>query len=231
MEQFAHSDLDDPSKYGVVVTKSNSTAIDRFVEKPATFVSNKINAGIYMFNPSILERIEEVPTSIETEVFPIMAAQSQLHAMEMQGFWMDVGQPRDFLTGTSLYLTSVHKKTPQLLTTGKDFLGNVLVDPSAQIGKDCKIGPNVVIGPNVIIGDGVRLNSCVILDGTHIRDHAWIINSIIGWRSTIGRWTRVEGVTVTGEDVHVSDEIYLNGARILPHKSVAMNVPEPKIIL
>ena len=32
--------------------------IDRFVEKPTTFVSNKINAGLYLFNTTILSRIE-----------------------------------------------------------------------------------------------------------------------------------------------------------------------------
>lgn len=40
------------------MTKPDSTVIDRFVEKPVEFVGNRINAGIYMFNPSILERIE-----------------------------------------------------------------------------------------------------------------------------------------------------------------------------
>jgi mannose-1-phosphate guanylyltransferase len=48
----------EPSAYGVVVTKPNSTVIDRFVEKPVQFVGNRINAGIYMFNPSVLDRIE-----------------------------------------------------------------------------------------------------------------------------------------------------------------------------
>jgi len=48
----------EPSAYGVVVTKPNSTVIDRFVEKPVEFVGNRINAGIYMFNPSVLNRIE-----------------------------------------------------------------------------------------------------------------------------------------------------------------------------
>jgi NDP-sugar pyrophosphorylase family protein len=48
----------EPSAYGVVVTKPGSTVIDRFVEKPVEFVGNRINAGIYMFNPSILNRIE-----------------------------------------------------------------------------------------------------------------------------------------------------------------------------
>lgn len=48
----------EPSNYGVVVTKANSTVIDRFVEKPVEFVGNRINAGIYLFHPKVLDRIE-----------------------------------------------------------------------------------------------------------------------------------------------------------------------------
>jgi mannose-1-phosphate guanylyltransferase len=59
--------------------------IDKFVEKPQEFVSNKINAGMYIFKPSILDRIEVRPTSIETEVFPSMAADSDLYCMELKG--------------------------------------------------------------------------------------------------------------------------------------------------
>lgn len=50
--------VDDPSKYGVVVNHAESTKIERFVEKPQQFISNKINAGIYLFNPTVLDRIE-----------------------------------------------------------------------------------------------------------------------------------------------------------------------------
>mgnify|MGYP002041862590 CR=1 FL=1 len=55
------------------------------MEKPQEFVSNKINAGIYMFKPSILDRIEVKPTSIEKEVFPFMANDGELYCMELQG--------------------------------------------------------------------------------------------------------------------------------------------------
>lgn len=55
--------------------------------------------------------------------------------------------------------------------------------------------------------------------------------TIIGWKSCVGKWARIEGVSVLGEDVQVSDEIYLNGACVLPHKSVSASVPEPKIIM
>ena len=44
-------------------------------------------------------RIEIRPTSIEKEVFPRQAEEGDLYCMELQGFWMDVGQPADFLTG------------------------------------------------------------------------------------------------------------------------------------
>jgi mannose-1-phosphate guanylyltransferase len=57
--------VDEPSKYGVVVTHPNSSAIDRFVEKPKEFVSNRINAGLYVFNPSILDRIQVRPHPIQ----------------------------------------------------------------------------------------------------------------------------------------------------------------------
>ena len=42
---------------------------------------------------------------------------------------------------------------------------------------------------------------------------------------------RIEGVTVLGEDVTVSDEVYINGAKVLPHKSLGENVPTPTIIM
>ena len=56
--------VEEPSKYGVVVYKEETGCIQRFVEKPKVFVSNKINAGMYIFNPSILKRIEVRPTSV-----------------------------------------------------------------------------------------------------------------------------------------------------------------------
>ena len=55
------------------------------MEKPQEFVSNKINAGLYIFKPSILKRIEVKPTSIEKEVFPFMADDGELFCMELKG--------------------------------------------------------------------------------------------------------------------------------------------------
>ncbi|GAA5814386.1 mannose-1-phosphate guanyltransferase [Mucor flavus] len=231
---IAVTKVDDPSKYGVVVNRPGCTKIERFVEKPKEFISNKINAGMYILSPSVLDRIELKPTSIEKEVFPFIAQAGQLHTFDLEGFWMDIGQPKDFLTGTCLYLTHLAKKKPEeLVDPASEYVhkGNVMIHPSAKIGKDCRIGPNVTVGPNVVIGDGVRLQRCVILESVKIKDFAWVNSSIIGWNSTIGRWSRIEGCSVLGDDVTVNDEVYVNGGSILPHKAISANIAEPQIIM
>lgn len=64
--------VDEPSSFGVVLQIPGSSAIDRFVEKPKVFVGNKINAGIYIFNPSILDRIEvRCPPALSMRVFAL----------------------------------------------------------------------------------------------------------------------------------------------------------------
>ncbi|XP_066930400.1 mannose-1-phosphate guanyltransferase beta-like [Clytia hemisphaerica] len=223
--------VEEPSKYGVVVYEEDSGKINSFVEKPKEYVSNKINAGMYIFSPSILKRIEPRPMSIEKEVFPYMANDSQLYCMELSGHWMDIGQPKDFITGTKLHLNSLRRRNAEVLYDGEGVRGNVFTDPTAKIEPECQIGPNVVIGPYAVIEKGACLSNCIVMRGATIRSHSWVRDSIIGWKSTVGRWVRMEGVCVLGEDVHVKDEIYLNGARVLPHKTISASVPEPNIVM
>jgi mannose-1-phosphate guanylyltransferase len=222
---------DEPSKYGVVVMEEATGRVERFVEKPEIFVGNKINAGIYLLNPSVLNRIELRPTSIEKEVFPQIAADKQLYAMVLPGFWMDVGQPRDYITGLRLYLDSLRKKSAARLATGAHVVGNVLVHESAKIGEGCLIGPDVAIGPGCVVEDGVRLSRCTVMRGVRIKKHACISNSIIGWHSTVGLWARIENMTVLGEDVHVCDEVYSNGGVVLPHKEIKSSILKPETVM
>lgn len=41
----------------------------------------------------------------------------------------------------------------------------------------------------------------------------------------------MENTCVLGEDVVVKDEIYMNGAKVLPNKAISESVPEPNVIL
>ena len=77
------------------------------------------------------------------------------------------------------------------------------IDPSAKvccIYRAClhrftvlpKLGPNVSIGPGVQIGRGARVRDAIILPNVLLQSHSCVINSIVGWSSTVGQWTRVE---------------------------------------
>lgn len=223
--------VDEPSKYGVVVMEEETGKVEKFVEKPKTFVGNKINAGIYLLNPSVLDRIQLRPTSIEKEVFPRIAAENKLYAMVLPGFWMDIGQPKDYITGLRLYLSSLRKKSPSKLASGPHIVGNVLLHASAVVGEGCLIGPDVAVGEGCVVEPGVRLSRCTVMRGVRIKKHACVSGSIIGWHSTVGQWARVENMTILGEDVHLGDEVYSNGGVVLPHKEIKSSIIKPEIVM
>ena len=87
--------VEDPTAFGVV-EREPSGRILRFVEKPprGTEPSNLINAGTYVLEPSVLERIPTGrPVSIERETFPAVAAGGRFHSMATDDYWIDAGRP------------------------------------------------------------------------------------------------------------------------------------------
>lgn len=106
------------------------------------------------------------------------------------------------------------------LATGPNIVGNVMIDASAKIDPTAVIGPNVVIGPNCSVGAGSKITGSTLMAGATVSDYSLVTGSIIGWKSSIGKWCRVTGLSVIAEDVQVKDDTYLNGTKILPHKGV-----------
>lgn len=224
--------VEDPSKYGVVVANPDDGRIERFVEKPKVFVGDKINAGMYIFNKSIIKRIPEQPTSIERVIFPAMAEDNELYRYVLPGFWMDIGQPKDYLTGQVLKLQSLRETSPSELAVHESVRGNVLIGPGVTFGEGCVIGPDVVIGPGVQLGNGVRLERCCIMGGVSVKQSAFISNSIVGWGSRIGAWARLQDSCILGEDVSIPDGRFIRSTTVCPHKGVkADNFGDNKIII
>ena len=151
------------------------------MEKPQTYVGNKINAGLYLLNTSMIDRIELKPTSIEREIFPKMAGDGEIFVFTLDGYWMDIGQPKDYLLGQKLFLSSVRARQAERLAIGPNITGDVLIDPTAQVDPSANLGPNVVIGANCVIGPGSRVYNSTIMEGTKAHGYALIEGSIIGW--------------------------------------------------
>ena len=63
--------VDEPAKYGKSVVVAHDTGlIDKFVEHGKFFAGNLINCGVYVFSPSIFDKISGTrPSSMEKEVY------------------------------------------------------------------------------------------------------------------------------------------------------------------
>lgn len=156
-----------------------------------------------------------------------MVSEKQLAAMELTGFWMDIGQPQDFLKGTHMYLELIARKNPKSLS---QHLGRtVLVHSSAKVGANCSIGPDVVIGENCCIGDGVFLENTTVMAGTTIHDYASIHNSIIGLDCKINRWSKIVDSFI-GEGITIKENIIVYSSTICPFHSIKNHVFEKSVI-
>ena len=119
--------VEDPSRFGVIVS-DEAGRVNSFVEKPNYFISNKINAGIYLLNVSVLDRIPERFCMNEKEIFPQMAKEGQLYSLPLKNdFWFDIGRPADYLVGQAAYLAYYKIKTLSEST------GNVMIDASSVV--------------------------------------------------------------------------------------------------
>lgn len=230
---IAITKVNEPSKYGVCIFNEKTHRAEQFIEKPSEYIGNYINAGLYVLSSNVLNRIPLSSRVIlmEKEIFPKLARTGNLYTYILEDFWMNIGEPRDFLIGTRLYLHFLHLKHSTMLSNECYVKDDVMIHETAKIGNGCIIGPNVVIGSNVEIADGVCLHDSTILSNSIIHSHSWINGSIIGRKCIIGCWVRIDNTCVIGDHVIVKDELYLNGARVLPHKTITVSVLEPDIIM
>jgi len=82
-------------RYGRVETQGNR--ISRFLPKAESDLP--INAGIYLVRRRILDRIRDIPCSLENDILPPLASQGELLGFAADGTFIDIGVPDDFARG------------------------------------------------------------------------------------------------------------------------------------
>nr|CAD1837882.1 unnamed protein product [Ananas comosus var. bracteatus] len=181
---------------------------------------------------------------LDQDILSPLAGKKVLYTYETLDFWEQIKTPGMSLKCSALYLSQFRLTSPQLLAAGDGarratITGDVYIHPSAKVHPSAKIGPNVSISANARIGAGVRLISCIILDDVEIKENAVVIHSIVGWKSSIGKWSRVQGegdynaklgITILGEAVTVEDEVVVINSIVLPNKTLNVSVQEEIIL-
>ncbi len=194
--------VEDPSAFGVVATDGHDRVV-AFVEKPPPHQapSDLINAGTYVLEPSVLERIPDGrAASIEREVFPTMAADGSLFAMVGDTYWIDAGTPAQYLAA-------------QLdLLDGRRGPASKGVDPDASIDEGATV-TRAVVGAGAVVAAGARVVDSVVLPGARVGAGAVVTGSIVGRGAEVGAGAEVTDLTVVGHGAVVAAGEVLTGER------------------
>jgi NDP-sugar pyrophosphorylase family protein len=89
--------VNDVSRFGAVELSADGRVVT-FREKQARSGAGWINAGIYAFQPALLDVIAPGrPVSLESEVFPgLLATGSHIHSAPQRGYFVDFGTPASY---------------------------------------------------------------------------------------------------------------------------------------
>jgi mannose-1-phosphate guanylyltransferase len=219
----------DPSAFGVVPTDDEGR-VTAFVEKPPRdeAPTNEINAGTYVLEPSMLERIPEGGrVSIERETFPSMVRDGRLFARSDDRYWLDTGTPAAYLEANFDYLNQ--KRGPivapglvdrgdGVLMEGTSAVEGEVVGPSV-IFSGCVIEPGArversILGRGTAVSAGATVVASVLMGGCHVAADAKVADSVMGPRSIVGQRGDVRGVSVLGADAVVSSGTLVDGERV-----------------
>ncbi|URE16287.1 mannose-1-phosphate guanyltransferase [Musa troglodytarum] len=179
------------NQFGELVADPVTNELLHYTEKPETFVTNLRRMNSFEALQSATKTLPADYVRLDQDILSPLAGKKQLYTYETLDFWEQIKTPGISLRCSALYLAQYRHISPHLLATGNGsksptIIGDVYIHPSA------KIGPNVSISANARIGAGVRLISCIILDDVEIKENAVVMHAIVGWKSSIGRWSRVQ---------------------------------------
>ncbi|MEY2416575.1 MAG: mannose-phosphate guanylyltransferase [Ilumatobacteraceae bacterium] len=189
--------VDDPSSFGVVATDRDGR-VERFVEKPApgTAPSKLINAGTYVLEPSVLQRIPAAhKVSIERVTFPAVAADGRLFAMPTGDYWLDAGNP-------ALYL----KANLDLLDGTRPLHTCVAIHEGASVDASAVV-TNSMVADGVVVAANAKVSDSVLLPGAVVKARAVVTNSVI-----MGK---------IGEGANVADSVLGLHGRVAPGEQLS----------
>jgi NDP-sugar pyrophosphorylase family protein len=225
---IALTKVEDPSAFGVVAVDDQGR-VEAFVEKPSPdqAPSDLINAGTYVLEPSVLDRIPEGRSSIERLVFPSMVPDGCLFARSSPAYWVDVGTPVTYLRAQLDLLDGVRGFPPApgahdagggVWTLGHPVvdgavLAPVLVGDAAYVAGPARV-ERAIVGSGARVEAGAVVRDSVLLPGSLVRSGAVVEHSVVGERAVIGERACVADLTVVGGGAAVAPDSQLRGARV-----------------
>ena len=178
--------VDDPSRYGVVVTDAADRVLE-FVEKPTAgeAPSRWVNAGTYAMEPSVLERVAcGRAVSLERGVFPAMAADGTLWAVPEDVYWVDAGTQESY---RQVQLDLLDGRREPVVGDVPHMASDVSVGAGARVDRS-------VVMDGAVVGAGARVDRSVVMDGAVVGAGARVDRSVVMDGAAIGAGAAVCGL-------------------------------------
>lgn len=210
---IAVTEVENPSAYGVIEQDDNGI-ITAFKEKPQPHESSSrlINAGIYLFEPQLLEEIPRGrAVSIERETYPLLLEKGyQLAVYHRCSYWLDLGTPmkylkahKDMLKGKLPIQEHPFKENPQYISPTAKISHLAKIIPPVYIGDKVEVGPFAIIGPETVLCNGAsvgmnaRVIGSVIWEHARVSGGASVINAVVMSNGRVDRNKEVCNTVIT----------------------------------
>jgi len=205
-------EVDDPSRYGCVPTDA-AGRVTAFLEKTPNPVTNRINAGCYIFRRSVIDQIPAGQVvSVERETFPgLIRVGAVVMGYAESAYWLDVGTPEAFVRGSC---DLVLGRMPSTAVPGPCGESLLLADVTLAAG--ARLSGGTVAGAGSAVGAGTVVRGSVIFDEATVGAGAVVTGSIVGRGATIADGVVLDGVVIgDGAFVGSGNEL-ARGLRIWP---------------
>jgi len=177
--------VEDPSAFGVVDLDDDGR-VRAFVEKPppGEEPSNLVNAGTYVFEPSMLDRIPPGRrVSVERDVFPASAADGRLYGLATDDYWLDAGRP-ELYRAANLDLLGGHRTVERCDAVAASavidptaVVSNSIVGEHAQVGAGANVVDSVLL-PDAVVGARAQVTRSLVMGS--VGDAAEVVDSMVG---------------------------------------------------
>jgi mannose-1-phosphate guanylyltransferase len=205
-------EVPDPARFGCVPTDDGGR-VTAFLEKTPNPVTNRINAGCYVFRRRV---IDEIPAgqviSVERVTFPALIAAGQVvMGYPDTAYWLDVGTPEAYVRG-SCDLVLGRLASPALPGPS----GQALVLPGATVEPGAEALGGSVIGAGSHVGAGARIDGSVLFDGAMVGAGAVITGSVIGCGARVGEGTVIDDAVIGDRAAVAEGNELRRGLRVWP---------------
>ena len=205
-------EVEDPSRFGVVPT-DGAGRVTAFLEKTPNPVTNRINAGCYVFRRDVIGQIPAGRrVSVERETFPgLIEAGELVMGYPESAYWLDVGTPQAFVRGSC---DLVLGRLPAPAVPGPS--GPALLLTGASVAADASVSGGTTVGAGASVGAGATVFGSVLFDSATVGEGAVVRDSIVGRGAVVAAGAVLdEAVVGDGAFIGLGNEL-ARGIRVWP---------------